>query len=181
MRYAQIDPCEIVNGNGVGVSLYVQGCPIRCKGCFNKQTWSFTGGKEWTFNNELEILKYLESPYIKRFSLVGGEPLYEDYVLDLFLLVDLIRRTRSDIDIWLWTGYTWEQLMQRLAEAKAEWPAINAGVYLYGLLEQIDYIVVGPFIEEEKDFTYLWRGSKNQEVLMCEESLRKGKKIYYTE
>ncbi len=179
MRYAQIDKCEIVNGNGVGVSLYVQGCPVRCKGCFNPETWDFNGGKEWTFDNELEILKCLESPYIKRFSLVGGEPLYEDNILDLFLLVDLIKRKRSDIDIWLWTGYTWEQLMQKLVEAKAEWPKINAGVYLYGLLKQIDYIVVGPFIEEQKDLSLLWRGSRNQEVIDVQQTLKNQKKTLF--
>ena len=179
MRYAQIDPCEIVNGNGVGVSLYVQGCPIHCKGCFNPETWDFDGGEEWTFETEKEVIDLVNKEYIKRFSIVGGEPLYKDNVLDLFLLVSALKEFNSGIDIWLWTGYTWEQIQQRLADAKMAWPKINEGVYLYGLLTQIDYIIIGPFIEEEKDLTLLWRGSKNQEVLLCEESFRKGKKVYY--
>lgn len=181
MRYAQIDPCEIVNGNGVGVSLYTQGCPIRCKGCFNPETWDFNGGEEWTFEKEEEILRLLEPKEISRLSIVGGEPLYEDNLLDLFLLIHAVKQFRPDKEIWLWTGYTWEQLQEKIAEARADWPEVNTGVYLYGILTQIDYIIAGPFIEEQRDLTLQWRGSANQEVLLCEESFRKGKKIYYTE
>lgn len=177
MRYAEIDSCEIVNGNNVGVSLYVQGCPIHCKGCFNPETWDFDSGKEWNFQVEEKILNLVNKPYIKRLSILGGEPLYENNIFDLCLLVFTIKKFCPSVKIWLWTGYTWEELQQRLMRAKKVWPESNKDALLHKLLVQIDYIIVGPFIEQEKDLTLLWRGSKNQEVLLSKESLLAGKKI----
>lgn len=75
MRYAQIRKMDISNGIGVGVSLFVQGCPFHCKDCFNPETWDFNGGKEWTDETLVAFLKYTNKPYVRRVSFLGGEPL----------------------------------------------------------------------------------------------------------
>lgn len=80
MRYASIRKMDISNGDGIGVSLFVQGCPIHCKGCFQPETWDFNGGKEYTEKTESQIFKLLKPKYINRFSILGGEPLFKDNI-----------------------------------------------------------------------------------------------------
>lgn len=176
MRLAGIDECEIVNGDGVGVSVYIQGCPIRCKGCFNPETWDFDGGEEWNLLKETHIYELTQKPGISRLSILGGEPLYAPNLFDLFLLAYAIE---DDKEIWLWTGYTWEEIMDRVYKAKEAWPETTNDTFLYKLLNEITYIVCGPYIEEERDLSLQWRGSRNQEIIMCAESLKADKKILY--
>ena len=178
MRIARIDSCEIVNGNNVGVSLYIQGCPIHCKGCFNPETWDFDGGELWTTGKELDLYKILKPSEIHRLSILGGEPLYEENIMELYCLLVSITTFFFDKEIWLWTGYTWEELQIRINRVNSEWPNIVKDSYLYPLLKQIDYIITGPFIEEQKDLTLQWKGSKNQEFLCCSDSIAAKKKIF---
>ena len=106
MRYSSINTCECVNGLGWGVSLFTQGCPIHCKGCFNPETWSFEGGKKFTCLQESKIYEALKPSYITRFSVLGGEPLISDNLSQLNSLLVSIKSNYPDIKIWLWTGYT---------------------------------------------------------------------------
>ncbi len=180
MRYAAIEKNEIVNGNGVGVSLYVQGCPIRCKGCFNPETWDFNGGKQWKIRQSTaEIYDLLNKNYISRLSILGGEPLYIDNLFYILLLLVEMKGACPDKEFWLWTGYTWEQLQERIKKAKDIWPEHTEEVYLHGILNQLDYLVAGPFIQEERDLTLLWRGSRNQEVIDMNKTREEKKKVLY--
>lgn len=140
MRYAQIRSIDISNGEGVGVSLFVQGCPFHCKNCFNSDTWDFNGGKEWTEETKNKFLELIDRPYIKRVSILGGEPLAEqnlDGVLDLIKEIrekypispnaisqnalkssvldndnsKEIRISFPEKNIWLYTGFKWEDIM----------------------------------------------------------------------
>lgn len=165
MRYASIRKMDISNGEGIGVSLFVQGCPIHCKGCFQPETWDFDGGKVYTNEQEIQIFHLLEQKHIERFSILGGEPLAPRNIWELFLLCSQIKNIFPDKKIWLWSGYTWEQLQDRMNNTNKLWPEIDSDTYLKPLLEQLDYLIVGPFIEEEKDLTLKWRGSRNQQVL----------------
>ena len=176
MRLAGIDECEIVNGNGVGVSVYIQGCPIRCEGCFNPETWDFNGGEEWNLLKETRIYELTQKPGITRLSILGGEPLYAPNLFDLFLLLYAIE---DDKDIWLWTGYTWKELMERVQIARDAWPEITDDSFLYGLLGEVKYIICGPYIQEERDLSIPWCGSRNQEIIKCQESLKAERKILY--
>ena len=106
MRYSSINTCECTNGLGWGVSLFTQGCPIHCKGCFNPETWSFEGGKEFTCLQESKIYKALKPQHITRFSILGGEPLVSDNLSQLNSLLISIKSNYPDIKIWVWTGYT---------------------------------------------------------------------------
>lgn len=171
MRYAQIDNCEIVNGNGIGVSLYVQGCPIHCKGCFNQETWDFDGGKLLTGKEEAQIYNSLRPSMISRFSVLGGEPLVEDNLFQLNYILCTIKSVYPEKKVWLWTGYTWDELQER---RKNHFPD-----KLFITLKYTDYLIAGPFIEEEKDLTLLWRGSRNQEIIDVQETIKQGKKVLY--
>lgn len=169
MRYNKINTCECTNGLGWGVSLFVQGCPIHCDGCFNPETWDFNDGKEYTDETENQIFLLSDKKYISRLSILGGEPLVSSNLFDLFLLCNDIKLFRN-IDIWLWTGYTKEQLQERMKKADKKWPEYTNDIYLRSLLNKVDYLVIGPFIKEERDITLPWRGSRNQEVINLAEN-----------
>lgn len=158
MRYAAIRSIDISNGKDVGCSLFVQGCSIHCKGCFQPQTWDFDGGKEYTQETENKILELIMPEYIKRFSILGGEPLEDCNLFTLAILIKKIKATKPHIKIWLYTGYTAEQLLERIKNEK------NTH-YLRAILDMVDILVAGPFIEEQKDLSLPWCGSRNQQVI----------------
>ena len=156
MRYSSINTCECTNGLGWGVSLFTQGCPIHCKGCFNPETWDFDGGKELTNYQESQIYKALNPDYITRFSVLGGEPLIESNLKQLNHILCTIKSNHPDIKIWIWTGYTWDELQKM----KKKYPDELLITFKY-----TDYLVCGPFIEEKKDLTLKWKGSYNQQIV----------------
>lgn len=168
MRYASIRSMDISNGEGVGVSLFVQGCHFRCKNCFNQDTWDFSGGKEWNRKIEDEFMKLVNRPYIKRVSLLGGEPLADENVLDIMRLINRIKTECPDKKIWCYTGYTWEQIFPivnpYLNLTQAEMTRQNA-------VKNCDILVDGRFVEEEKDLSLEFRGSKNQKIIDVKERI----------
>lgn len=168
MRYASIRSMDISNGEGVGVSLFVQGCHFHCKNCFNQDTWDFSGGKEWNREIEDEFMKLVNRPYIKRVSLLGGEPLADENVLDIMRLINRIKTECPDKKIWCYTGYTWEQIFPivnpYLNLTQAEMTRQNA-------VKNCDILVDGRFVEEEKDLSLEFRGSKNQKIIDVKERI----------
>ena len=163
MRYNNIDTCECCNGKDIGVSLYTQYCPIRCPGCFNKCAWDKDGGYEYTIDVQNYILELLKRPYIKRESLLGGECLIHQNIPNLLSLVKATKEERPDIKIWCWTGQLYENL-RRIDD----WQ-------LQELINNFDYLIDGPFIQEKRDLTLLFRGSSNQRIIDIKETLRQGK------
>lgn len=168
MRYASIRSMDISNGEGVGVSLFVQGCHFHCKNCFNQDTWDFSGGKEWNREIEDEFMKLVNRPYIKRVSLLGGEPLADENVLDIMRLINRIKTECPDKKIWCYTGYTWEQIFPivnpYLNLTQAEMTRQNA-------VKSCDILVDGRFVEEEKDLSLEFRGSRNQRIIDVKERI----------
>lgn len=106
MRYARIEKNEILNGKGVGVTLWTQGCPHRCYNCYNPETWDFNSGNELTGKQESEIYQALRHPGVSRFSLSGGEPLIDQNLEDLNRILCTVKSNFPHIKIWIWTGYT---------------------------------------------------------------------------
>lgn len=157
MRYAQIDKCECCNGNNIGVSIFTQGCPIRCHDCHNSSIWDFNGGTKYSQKTTQAVIQLIDKPYIKRFSVLGGEPFLPQNYRDLYNLCTEVKFVRPDIKIWLWSGYTFEEIWQHAQEDKSN--------YLFALLGIVDILVDGPFITEQRDITLKWRGSKNQRVI----------------
>ena len=152
-RYNAIIPNDVVNGEGVCVSFFVQGCPHHCPGCFNEETWDFKGGQPYTSEVKWELIKLISANDIRRnFSILGGEPLAPQNVDMTWEIIDAVRHAYHSIKIFLWTGYVYEELMERASEN------------LVKILGTIDVLIDGPFIEEEKDLNLKLRGSKNQRV-----------------
>ena len=110
IRYASIRSIDISNGENVGVSLFVQGCHLHCYNCFNPETWDFNGGKEWTEEVEKQFLELAARPYIKRISILGGEPLADENLNEVLNLVNEIRLSFPEKTIWIYSGFTWNQI-----------------------------------------------------------------------
>lgn len=171
MRYNSINSCECTNGLGWGVSLFTQGCPIRCKGCFNPETWDFEGGKPVTGKVEHELYQLLKPSYITRFSILGGEPLIKDNLKQLNYMLCTIKSNYPDIKVWIWTGYTWDEIQK---QRKEMCPDLLLVTFKY-----TDVLVAGPFIQEEKDLTLKWCGSRNQEIIDINETKKQQRKVLY--
>lgn len=153
MRYAMIEERECVNGSGWGVSFYTQGCPFHCEGCHNPEQWSLDGGQEYTPKTKEKILSLLDKPYITRFSVLGGEPLIGRNRAEL---AELICSVPQEKDVWLYTGYTLEKLMDEAIRYQ--------DFFLLLILHRVNYIVDGRFEEDKKDITLAFRGSSNQKI-----------------
>lgn len=148
MNYMDLRLCDASNGDGWGVSLFVSGCTMHCKGCFNKESWSFCAGKLFTLNTEYEIIEQLKKKYISHLSLLGGDPLEYENRGAIQLLCMKVKQT-SNKPIWLWTGRKYDKAMSILKES--------------GLENYIDYLVCEPFIEKFK-CNNRYYGSSNQAV-----------------
>ena len=157
MNYIKIKPNDVVKGLGVTVSLWVSGCTHYCKGCFNKETWDFNQGERFTKEISDYILGLLDKYGVKRdFSILGGEPLHPQNIDEVVALCKYIKMERPDTIIYVWTGYTYEYLLDKYTE-KA--------------FEDIDYLIDGKFEEHNKKLGLKLRGSINQRVISIQETL----------
>lgn len=156
---------NFVDGEGVRNSLYVSGCMFHCKGCYNAATWSFNAGMPYTEELEEQIMTDLAQPYVQGLTLLGGEPF-----LNTNFLIPLIKRIRKELpkkDIWSWTGYTWEEMMEE-SEDKLE------------MLSLIDILVDGRFDITKKNLMLQFRGSSNQRIIDVQESLKSGQVVIWS-
>lgn len=157
MNYGNIKECDIADGPGVRVSLFVSGCRHHCKGCFNKETWDFDYGMPYTKETEDEIIRLLAPSYIQGLTLLGGEPFEPENQKELAGLLNRVRETYPDKDIWCYTGYLYDVDLPEGGRVHTE--------VTEEMLSYIDVLVDGEFIEEEKDVTLVFRGSRNQRII----------------
>ena len=181
MRFASMRNLDISNGEGVGVSLFVQGCDRHCFNCFNPDTWDFNGGKEWTEETKNKFIKLIDRPYINRISVLGGEPLAEQNLDEVLSLIKEIRISFPEKTIWLYTGYDFDLLNSKYNEYKYTPFAANADEWLtrWEIISNVDVLVDGEYIDEQRDVTLKWRGSKNQRVIDVKESIAQNKIVLY--
>lgn len=176
---------DLQNGEGVGVTLCVSGCHTKCKGCFNPEAQNPAFGKEYTSQHKQQIINMIEKDYIDHLAIIGGEPLTVDKIKDLSQLCWEAKTRFPQKKIWLWSGYLWENIYNLAYGAnqhiditipwcKNEFWTIQDKLELQDLLESIDVLVDGPFIQEQKDLTLKWRGSKNQRVISVQTTLNHG-------
>lgn len=161
MHYGNIKECDIADGPGVRVSLFVSGCRHHCKGCFNSETWDFQYGKPYTKETEEEIIRLLEPDFIQGFTLLGGEPFEPENQVELVKLLKRIRETYPKKDIWCYSGYLYDVDMIPGGKVYTE--------VTEEMLSYIDVLVDGKFVEELKDITLVFRGSSNQRILHLKE------------
>ena len=148
MRYAQIREHDVANGPGVRTTIFVTGCTLGCKNCFNKDYQDFNYGTVWTKEETNQILNYLSADIVEGLTILGGEPF--DNAKDLFKVVSDIRE-KTDKSIWIFSGYTFEKLIKDADSLK--------------LLKICDVLVDGPFVEKLKNLRLKFRGSENQRII----------------
>lgn len=158
MKYAGLMENDIVDGEGICVSLWVQGCPHHCPGCHNPETWDFESGYEVPDDIRGKIVKAISANDITRnFSILGGEPLCEENLDFVLNIITSVRTAYPNIKIYIWTGYTFEELI------KQQNPKVLT------ILKQINYLIDGPYKEELRDTTLPLRGSSNQNIIKLDE------------
>ena len=173
IRYAQIRSMDLSNGEGIGIALFVQGCPFEphCKGCFNPETWDFSGGKEWTDETKEKFMELANRPYIKRISILGGEPLAEENLDNVLDLVNEIRLSLPQKSIWLYSGYSWSDVWCNDA-------SINH-IKRQQIVTECDVFIDGRYMDSQRDITLPYRGSKNQHIIDVKRSLQKGEMVLW--
>lgn len=173
MNYATIKPFDVADGPGVRVSLYVSGCRNRCKNCFNPETWDFNYGKPFTEEVENYIISALSPQYIKGFTLLGGDPFEPENQVTLAPFLEKIRSVYPDKSIWCYTGYDYEKDLITGKKGDAE--------LVMRMLNSIDVLVDGRFVEELKDLNLRFRGSSNQRIICVPQSLGQDKVVLWDE
>ncbi|MBQ3565953.1 MAG: anaerobic ribonucleoside-triphosphate reductase activating protein [Oscillospiraceae bacterium] len=169
MNYASIKKCDIANGTGVRVSLFVSGCTHHCQGCFNKETWDFGYGSEYSEKTQQEIIEALKPAHISGLTLIGGEPMEPSNQRVLVNLVKQVKQIYPNKNIWCYTGYNFENDLLKDSRARCE--------VTDELLSYIDIIVDGRFEAEKRNLMLKFRGSENQRIILVQQSLKSGKTI----
>ena len=166
MNYAEIKTCDIANGEGVRTSLFVSGCTHHCKGCFNEIAWDFEYGKIFDEQVEESILKELEPAYIAGLTLLGGEPFEPGNQRGLLPFLEKVKSKFPQKNIWCYTGYLYDSDLQQGGRAYCECTD--------RMLQLIDILVDGPFVEAQKDIRLKFRGSANQRIIDLRRTEEKG-------
>ena len=172
MNYGEIKKYDIANGEGVRVSLFVSGCTHQCKGCFNEETWDFNYGKPFTEETEAEIIRALSPDYIQGPTLLRGEPFEKKNQRVLLPFLKKVKHTFPYKNIWCYTGYIYDQ--ELLKESRARCECTDE------MLQQIDVLVDGEFVEAQKDISLAFRGSSNQRIIDVKSSLESGEVKLWT-
>ena len=172
MYYGNLKKCDIANGIGVRVTLFVSGCTNHCPDCFQPQTWDFHFGRPFTADTEREIFAELDKPYVNGLTVLGGEPFEPENQRDLLPLLQEVRRRYPDKSIWCFTGFQLEDELLR----DGSHPRCQV---TDRLLSCIDVLVDGRFVAAEKDISLQFRGSRNQRVLDLPKTLAAGQPVIW--
>lgn len=166
------------NGDGLRVVLWLSGCSHHCYNCQNPQTWNVNSGIPFDESAKKELFRELGKDYISGLTLTGGDPLFENNLDDVLDLVNEIRLSFPKKTIWLYTGYKFEDLMKY--EYGMEYiNNFNVDALRQAIISQCDILVDGRYIDSQRDISLRWRGSKNQRVIDCRQSLQQNKVVIY--
>mgnify|MGYP002679028836 FL=1 len=171
MNYGTIKNCDIANGEGVRVSLFVSGCTHHCHNCFNPETWNFSYGSPFDEQAQSKLLTMLSPDYIDGLSLLGGEPFEPDNQRALVPFLKKVRAQYPDKTIWCYTGYTLENDL--LSESRARCECTDE------MLSLLDVLVDGEFIEAQKNISLAFRGSENQRLIDVPATLSSGSAVWH--
>ena len=155
MNYIKITKCDVTNGPGVGIVLWVSGCTCLCKGCYNQETWDFEAGQPYTDETEKTILDLFDNPYYTRLTLSGGHPFEPQNIETCKQLCRKLKEKRPDVKIWAYSGWYWDKIKDLT------------------MMNYLDIVVDGPFSLDLFDENLSWRGSSNQSII----DVKSGQKI----
>lgn len=171
MNYATVKTHDIANGPGVRVSLFVSGCNHGCRGCFNKEAWDFSYGEPFTKEVEDKIIEALSKSYIKGFSLLGGEPFDPENQKGIYEFLERVKKAYPEKTVWCYSGYNFET--ELLAGKIGDWQITKR------MLNCIDVLVDGEFVEELKNPNLRFKGSANQRIIRVKESIEKDELVLW--
>ena len=171
MNYGQIKNCDIANGIGVRVTLFVSGCTNRCEGCFQPETWDFAYGEPFTAETEERVLQMLAPSYINGLTLLGGDPFEPENQRALTPFVRRVRETYPGKTVWAFTGFLYEDLLREGSHPRCE--------VTDQLLEMVDVLVDGPFVQRQKDISLRFRGSSNQRLIDMNATRQRGEIVLW--
>lgn len=173
MNYAKIKYYDVSNGPGVRTSLYVSGCRNHCKNCFNPETWDFAYGEPFTAEVGDKIIESMRPDYIKGFTLLGGDPFEPENAAVLAPFMEKLRAAYPQKSLWCFTGYDLEQhlLTGKLGDIETNMRILNT----------LDVLVDGRFVEELKDINLRFRGSSNQRIILVPQTLEKDEIVLWNE
>lgn len=174
MNYATIKYTDIANGEGVRVSLFVSGCRHHCKNCFNEVAWDFSYGNKFDETIQEKIIKELSPDFIAGLTVLGGEPMEPENQEGLYPFLKKVRELLPNKTIWMYTGYTFDELNGKLKENKNT-------EYTQKIFSLLDVLVDGAYIDELHDIRLVFRGSSNQRVLDVQKTLKEKKAVLYLE
>lgn len=181
MNYHNITYPDMNNGDGLRVVLWLSGCSHHCYNCQNPQTWDANSGIPFDESAKQEIFNELSKDYISGITFSGGDPLYENNLDEVLKLVKEIRISFPEKTIWLYTGYDFDLLNSKYNEYKYTPFATNADEWLtrWEIISNVDVLIDGEYIDEQRDITLKWRGSSNQRVIDVKQSLTQNKIVLY--
>ncbi len=170
MNYATVKNCDIANGPGVRVSLFVSGCTHHCKGCFNQVAWDFDYGEPFTEEVQQRILDMMRPGYIKGLTLLGGEPFEPQNQGPIVAFLRKVKSAYPEKSIWAFSGYLFEKIT---SGTLGDWQTTKE------FLSYLDVLVDGPFIEEKKNLGLRFRGSENQRLIDMPKTLKAGEIVLW--
>ena len=173
MYFSEIKECDIANGPGVRVTIFVSGCTHHCKGCFNEMTWDFRYGREFTKEDMENIIELLKPSYIAGLTLLGGEPMEYRNQQGLLPLLRRVKESYPDKTVWCYTGYLYDRDI--IKDFCGKWEETRE------LLSCLDVIVDGEFVEERKNLSLRFKGSSNQRIIDVRKSQEKGAVVLWEE
>ena len=162
MRYNLIRKMDISNGPGVRVSVFMQGCAFHCKNCFNQNTWDFDKGEEFTDEVISHVLELCAPDYIKGLSILGGEPMHPKNILGTTKLAKAFKEKYPNKSLWAWSGFLFDRDLKD-----------------FEVMNYLDVLVDGQYVDELHDPTLKWRGSSNQRVIDVQKSLKTGEVVLF--
>lgn len=171
MHFASIKNCDIANGVGVRISLFVSGCTHHCHNCFNSEAWDFNYGQQFTKTQEDQIIDLLKPDYIAGLSLLGGEPMEDANQKGLLPFIKRVKEIYPHKTVWCYSGYTYEYLIEKSKTQD----------YTKELLSLIDVLVDGKYVEELHDLSLRFRGSSNQRIIDMPKTLQQNKIVLWEE
>lgn len=177
MNYSGISECDVLNGTGFRVVLFVSGCSHRCYNCQNPKTWDKNFGHPFTEKTKQYIFNCLDKDYIDGITITGGDPLYENNLDEVLKLVQEIRISFPEKTIWLYTGYSYSKIFRGQLSCLSQ-DGLN-NFKRREIIKLCDVVVDGEYIDEQKDITLKWRGSKNQRCIDVKQSLTQNKVVLY--
>ena len=180
MNYLKIEHDDVCNGIGIRCTIWFTGCSHKCAGCFNKETWDENSGIEFDIEAKKELFNELSKDYISGITFSGGDPLHENNIIEVNNIIQEIKKQFPNKTLWLYTGYTWEELSPNILIKGIDEESTLHNVRA-NIIKSCNVVIDGPYIDDLRDVTLKWRGSSNQRVIDVQKTIQNEKIVLWTD